>query len=271
MFFRRGAMALAVLLTLLPATPSTAQARLLIFAYGDHNEAPYARIRQDRLEGGFILELGQALAQRLGREAAFRFVPRNRITAELTAGSVDAYCMAARQYYPGFAAEQFSRGLFTDDDVVILSTALTGAVGPDILTGTRIGTVLGYIYPPQIEDLFRSARAERVDARNAESNLRKLGGGRVDAVIMPRLAWQDSVAREPALARLARPEQITIATRERNCLVSPTSDLSMADLNNALLSLEEDGSLPAMRARLGLPLPITGSSLGTMVEGAPRR
>ncbi len=263
-------MALAVLLTVLPSFPSLAQNRLMIFAYGDHNEAPYAVIRQDRLEGGFIKELGQTLAQRLGREAAFRFVPRNRISAELTAGSVDAYCMAARQYYPGFSADRFSRGLFTDDDVVILSATVTGEISSSILAGRRVGTVLGYIYPPEIEDLFRTGKAERVDARNAESNLRKLGGGRVDAVIMPRLAWLDSIKREPALARMARPEPITIATRERSCLISPASDLSVAEVDNALLSLEEDGSLTVMRTRLGQPVPGAGT-MGTIMNGTPRR
>lgn len=252
MFLRRGAMALAMLLALLPAIPSQAQNRLLIFAFGDHNESPYAKIRQDRLEGGFLLELGQAVAHQLGREAAFRFVPRNRISSELNAGSVDAYCLAAQQYYPGFTADRFSRPLFTDADVIILSDRVTGAATLDRLAGLRIGTVLGYLYPPAIEELFRTGRADRVDARNAETNLRKLGGGRVDAVIMPSLAWIDSIRREPALAGMARAEQITIARRDRTCLVSPASDLSVADLDQALLALEADGSLPAMRDRLGL-------------------
>lgn len=262
-------MALAMLLALVPAIPSQAQNRLLIFAYGDHNEAPYARIRQDRLEGGFLMDLGQALAQRLGRDAVFRFVPRNRITAELTAGSIDAYCMATRQYYPNFPAEQFTRGLFIDDDVIVLSAALKGDIGVGILDGIRIGTVLGYIYPPEIEELFRAGKAERVDARNAESNLRKLGGGRVDAVIMPRLAWLDAIKRDPSLTRMARTEQIITATRERTCLVSPASDLSVAELNVAIQSMEEDGSLPAMRASLGLPQPVTGG--GADADMVPRR
>lgn len=252
MSLRSSALVLAALLVSLAAVPTQAQSRLLIFAFGDHNEAPYARIRQDRLEGGFLLELGQAIAHRLGREAAFRFVPRNRITAELAAGTVDAYCLAAPQYYPGFTPDRFSRSLFTDDDVVILSNGVKGDATLDRLDGLRIGTVLGYLYPPAIEALFKAGRAERVDARNAETNLRKLGGGRVDAIIMPRLAWIDSIRREPALAGLARPEQITIARRDRTCLVSPASDLPMADLDAVLEALEADGTLPSLRDRMGL-------------------
>ena len=91
----------------------------------------------------------------------------------------------------------------------------------------------------------------------------------MDAVIMPQLAWKDSVRREPALARMARPEQITVAQRDRRCLISPASDLSMAELDNALEAMERDGSLPAMRVRLGLPP--AAANAGAIVNHVPRR
>lgn len=228
------------------------QAGSLTFAFGDHNEAPFALVEDGQLKGGFALEFGRALAARLGRDAIFRFVPRNRITAEISTGGVDAYCLAARPYYPAFAADRFTQPLFTDQDILLLSAGVRGPAELSSLAGARVGTVLGFLYPPVIENLFTTGTAERIDARNAEGNLRKLQGGRLDAVILPLAAWRLALSRDPAMAGSVRPDHISIAVRERVCLVAPSSPVSVPEMDMAIRSLAADGTLPAFVRDMGL-------------------
>lgn len=241
-----------------------AHARPLTFAFGDHNEAPFAIVDNGQLKGGFALEFGRALAGRLGLDAAFRFVPRNRITAEITAGSVDAYCLAAQPYYPTFAADRFTLPLFGDQDIILLSAGLRGPAELSSLTGARVGAVLGFLYPSAVETLFANGKAERIDARNAEGNLRKLQGGRLDAVILPMAAWRLALSRDPALAGAVRPDFIPVAVRERVCLISPSSPVSVPDINLAIQSLLADGTLSTLVRAMGLEIP------GGQSAGMPR-
>lgn len=241
----------AVILAALVILPP-ARAQSLIFAFGDHNEAPFALVEGGQLKGGFALEFGLALAARLGRQAAFRFVPRNRITAEIQVGNVDAYCLAANAYYPVFASDRFTRPLFADHDIVLLSAGLRGEAELSSLKGARVGAVLGFLYPPEVEAMFAGGGAERIDARNAEGNLRKLQGGRLDAVILPLAAWRQALARDPSVAGVARPDVIQIARRERTCLVSPSSTVTVAEMDEAIQSLTDDGTLPALVRAMGL-------------------
>lgn len=232
-----------------------AQAKTLTFAFGDHNEAPFALVQNGQLTGGFALDFGKALAAKLGMEAAFRFVPRNRIGAEIMAGTVDAYCLAAAPYYPSFAPDRFTQSFFTEQDVMVLSTAFPGRADLSSLNGVRVGTVLGFVYPPEVEALFASGKAERINARNAEGNLHKLMNGRLDAVILPYAAWRYALSHDPALGKAVRADFIPLVARDRVCLVSPASAASVAEMNGAIQALAADGSLAAMVRDMGLMPP----------------
>lgn len=245
----KAALALALLWTPIAAR---ADSPPIIFAFGDHNEAPFALIEDGKLQGGFLFDFAHGMAAALGRSAQFRFVPRNRIAAELVAGSVDAYCMASPAYYPAFPSDRFSEPLFIDQDVVVLTKSFGGAARLDGLSGARVGTVLGYVYPSEVETLFANGAVERIDSRNAETNLRKLVGGRLDAVILPLTSWQQVRAQDPVLLRLTRPDFIPIAERERRCLISVGGGLSVADANLAIKVLVDSGDLPDLLNRVGI-------------------
>jgi ABC-type amino acid transport substrate-binding protein len=259
----------AFLVALTISTP--ALARPLTFAFGDHNEAPFAFVENGQLKGGFALEFGRVLASRLGLDAAFRFVPRNRISAEISAGSVDAYCLAAQPYYPSFTPDRFTLSFFTDQDIVLMSAALRGPAAVESLQGAKVGAVLGFLYPPAVEDLFSSGKAERIDARNADGNLRKLRGGRVDAVILPLATWRLALSRDATLAEAARPDFIPIAVRDRVCLVSPSSPVTVSAMNQAIQSLAADGTLSLLVRDLALSTSLQSSQSPMNALGPARR
>lgn len=62
----------------------------------------------------------------------------------------------------------------------------------ELRPGTRIGTVLGYEYPPPMLDQLRRTGAVMEPAPTEEINLRKLAAGRLDAAVVNRDAVKSS-------------------------------------------------------------------------------
>lgn len=221
-------------------------------AFGDFNERPYAIIENGEISGGFLFDLGNALANRMGLEARFRHLPRNRIGPELISGNIDLYCLASPDFYPTFPISSFSAPLFVENDIMVFAREYAGATTLEGMAGARVGTVLGYAYMPEIEAMFGSGRGVREDARTATANLRKLAGGRLDAVILPALVWRDAVRQDPEIAKAVRPETLTLTAQTRTCLVSSAGAVSVDAVNQALAAMRNDGSLADLIDHHGL-------------------
>jgi ABC-type amino acid transport substrate-binding protein len=246
--------AIMLLMAIACGFPAYAQKGNLIMAFGDFNESPYAIIDNDEITGGFLFDLGNALADRMGLEARFRHLPRNRIGPELVSGNVDLYCLAASEFYPGFPTSAFSTPIFVEYNLMIFARHYTGATSLEGMAGARIGTVLGYSYLPAIEALFEDGRGIREDARTATANLRKLAGGRLDAVILPSLVWRDAIKRDPELLKAVRAEKLMLTPQNRTCLVSPAGTINIKDVNRALDMLRHDGTLASLIDQHGLTM-----------------
>lgn len=79
----------------------------------------------------------------------------------------------------------WSEALFPDENIIVSSPAKRiDYTGPDSLAGTRFAGVLGHAYAG-IDDLVKSGQIRRQDARNEESNLKKVAAGRADATLLP--------------------------------------------------------------------------------------
>lgn len=225
---------------------------IVIFGFGDFNESPYAYVEDGQLTGGLVLELGDRLAQQLDRQATYRYIPRNRLAAELKSGGIDAYCLAAPEFYRDFSEAQFTRPIFVDNDIIVLRAGYSRPATLDGLRGALVGTVLGYHYPAAVERQFAQGQTIREDARNAAANIRKLASGRLDAIILPALAWSHALAREPGLAKAARPDPIALDSRPRSCLISPAGNVSVEAVDQAIAALQESRWLQGLTRRYGL-------------------
>ncbi|WP_084437840.1 substrate-binding periplasmic protein [Niveispirillum irakense] len=260
------------LLVLISAAPARGTENpLLILGFGDFNEAPYGIVHNGELQGGVQFELGNALASQLGRRAVFRHLPRNRISQELISGSIDLYCLASPAFYPNFNASSFTQTLFTDTDLILFAADHEGPTTLEGLSGKRVGAVLGYLYTPALETMFNAGIAIREDARNADANIRKLTAGRIDAIIIPEVAWSYALAREPALSHAIRSERITLGTHNRACLVSPVGNASVEEVDRAIMALKQTRWLEGMirRFKLGEWIPSTRSTVAASHAVAP--
>ncbi|MDG5493820.1 transporter substrate-binding domain-containing protein [Niveispirillum sp. BGYR6] len=232
-------------------SPACARQGNLIMAYGDFNEPPYAWVNDGGLAGGFLHELGLALAEILDRDPQFRHLPRNRLGPELVSGNIDLYCLASAGQEPGFTESAFSTPLFIEQDIIVLSRHFNSPPTLAGLAGKRVGSVLGAVYPPMLEGLFNNSSLIREDARSDTANLRKLAGGRLDAVVLSATAWRQATQANPALAETAQTETLGLPPVSRACLVSPAGTVTVAAVNSALQTLRDNGTLAAMVQRLG--------------------
>lgn len=204
---------------------------------------PHARVEGDRVVEGLHVDLGRALARRLGHELVTRPVPRKRLAEALQRGEGDLLCDYQRDWLPGPFA--WSRP-FLPDQALLISAATAPPPGRlAALAGLPIGTVRGYVYP-EMSEVLRGAFV-RDDAPDAVANLQKLERGRLSHVLTGRrvLEYQQRIG----AVRLALHPPLVVSEVLAQCALSPSSPVGLAALNAAIQGLVNDGELARLLAR----------------------
>jgi polar amino acid transport system substrate-binding protein len=206
-------------------------------------EMPMSRFDHFVLVEGIHKDVGEALAQALGKKVRFMALPRKRITLALEKGEADVLCGYQPAWLPGKFS--WSQPFMTQVEVVLTDR---GAVRPPVigaLASQPIGTVFGYRYPQleqQLEDAF-----VRADAPSVELNLAKLAAGRLHHMSAIQ-SWFDFRQRQGAV-RVALHPPLVIATHQTRCALSLHSRISTRELDRALQKLVVDGTMGAIEAR----------------------
>lgn len=204
---------------------------------------PQARVDGDRVVEGLHLDLGQALARRLGRDLVARPVPRKRLAEALQRGEGDLLCDYQSDWLPGAFA--WSRPFIPDQALLITAAAAPAPGHLGAVAGQPIGTVRGYVYP-EVADTLRAGFV-RDDAPDALANLQKLALGRVQHALTGRrvLEYQQRVGH----IKLALHPPLVVSDVLAQCALSPSSAVSLASLNAAIQALVADGELNRLLAR----------------------
>jgi polar amino acid transport system substrate-binding protein len=204
---------------------------------------PHARIEADRVVEGLNLDIGQALARRLGRELVARPVPRKRLSEALQRGEGDLLCDYQSDWMPGAFA--WSRPFIPDQALLVTTAAAPAPAGLTALAGQPIGTVRGYVYP-EMADMLRAGFL-RDDAPDAVVNLQKLELGRVRHALTGRrvLEYQQRTGH----FKLALHPPLVVSEVLAQCALSPSSPVGLAALNAAIHGLVADGELNRLMAR----------------------
>jgi len=234
-----GVMALAGLWPLAGAQPE----RPLVMLVETSALMPQARIEDDRVVEGLHLDLGQALARRLGRSLVARAVPRKRLAEALQRGEGDLLCDYQSDWLPGVFA--WSRPFIPDQALLITAATAAAPASLTALVGQPIGTVRGYVYP-EASDALRSGFI-RDDAPDALANLHKLALGRVQHALTGRrvLEYQQRLGR----FRLPLHPPLVVSEVMAQCALSPSSPVGLAALNGAIQALVAEGELGRLLAR----------------------
>jgi ABC-type amino acid transport substrate-binding protein len=204
---------------------------------------PQARIEGDRVVEGLHLDLGQALARRLGRGLVAKPVPRRRLAEALQRGEGDLLCDYQSEWLSGSFA--WSRPFIPDQALLVTAATAQAPATLAALAGQPIGTVRGYVYP-EMNDALRSGFL-RDDAPDAVANLHKLELGRVKHALTGRrvLEYQQRIGR----FRLALHPPLVVSEVLAQCALSPSSPVGLAALNTAIQGLVGEGELNRLLAK----------------------
>lgn len=204
---------------------------------------PQARIEADRVIEGLHLDLGQALARRLGRELVAKPVPRKRLAEALQRGEGDLLCDYQSDWLPGAFA--WSRPFIPDQALLISAASAPAPATLTALAGQPVGTVRGYVYP-EMADALR-AGFMRDDAPDAVANLQKLELGRIRHALTGRrvLEYQQRIGH----FKLPLHAPLVVSEVMAQCALSPSSPVGLAALNAAIQGLVSEGELNRLLAR----------------------
>jgi ABC-type amino acid transport substrate-binding protein len=204
---------------------------------------PQARIDGDRVVEGLHVDIGQALARRLGRQLEARPVPRKRLAVALEQGEGDLLCDYQSEWLPGPFA--WSRPFIPDQALLISAASAPPLPGLAALAGQPVGTVRGYVYP-EMAEVLRGGFV-RDDAPDAVANLRKLELGRIRHALTGRrvLEYRQRIGS----FRLALQPPLVVSEVLAQCALSPRSTLPLAALNAAIQGLVAEGELGRLLAR----------------------
>lgn len=204
---------------------------------------PLAQFQNDKLSGGILKDLGEAIAQRLGRRADFISVPGDQVGAVLSKGKADGICYVRPFWIDGDF--DWTRPLIPDAELV--ASLPTAPVVRSLLDlrDRPVGTVTGYRYP-RVEQVL-GLRFQRKDSPTMEENLQKMTqGGEVRYTVLGQatMAYQLKVNRSLRL----RPD-LVFASFTAQCAFSRRGNVAFKEVNNAVNALIDDGSVAAILAR----------------------
>jgi len=139
---------------------------------------PYGDIQADRMMGGIVFDMAQAIGESTKLPVSFLVMPRNRTDAAVLAGDVDVRCYSNPAWTKVPEAHLWSKPLFDAPDVIVGRASEPPLSGIDqIPAGTPIGMVLGFVYPA-LDDRVARGSLVRDNAGDQEKNLLKLSVGR---------------------------------------------------------------------------------------------
>ena len=203
---------------------------------------PLASFADNKLSGGILKDLGEAIAQRLHRHAVFVSVAGDRVGAALSQGQADGICYVRPFWIDG--EFDWSAPLLPDTEVVASHPDMPVLRSLLDLRDRPVGTVTGYRYP-RVEQVL-GLRFRRIDSPTMEENLRNVmqGHARYTVIARSTLAYQSKINKSLKLR-----SDLTVASFTAQCAFSRRSHLPFADIDQAINGLIADGSVQQILAR----------------------
>ena len=208
---------------------------------------PYGDIQADRIHGGIVFDIGQALGESLKLPVSFLVMPRNRTDAAVMAGDVDVRCYSNPAWTKIPEQHLWSKPLFEAPDVIVGGGPGKPITNLDQLpAGTQLGAVLGFVYPA-LEDRLADGRLVRDNAGDGEKNLLKLTVGRFAYAVSNSLAV-DWYLRQNPTADIAK-WRLPLDKGDFYCGVVKTARTDPQRILTAIERLKSSGRLDKILAK----------------------
>ena len=214
----------------------------IVFIAPSNHTMPFVDIQRDKLMGGILMDVGEAIAARLNRTARFLVLPSKRIVPALNSAQADGLCYVAPGWIEG--DHNWTKPIFHNQSEVIARLDQPKIVSLSELENVPVGTIFTYHYP-DFEEILGS-RFKRIDAMSMELNLRMLEARRMDFAIVEQITldylkktnrWIDlhEVYRGPRYGAM--------------CAFSKKSSIPFQEVQDAINKLEQDGTMAEILAR----------------------
>lgn len=202
---------------------------------------PFASFHDGEISGGFLKDIGEVLAQRMGYTARFITVPGKRVPYALTQGEADGVCFVLPHWIDG--KYNWTRPTIPGAGVVVAHTSAPVLRSLKQLANERVGTVLGYRYP-ELDALGNGL--QRDDAPSVQHSLVKLVAGRSRYAIVDLSTIEYYLKTNPAVPLRI---DLTYVKYKASCAFSVSSHIKFAEVERVLAGMVEDGTLEAILAR----------------------
>jgi len=214
----------------------------LTFLAPTNHMMPFASFQDGEISGGFIKDISEVLAQRLGYQARFHTVPGKRVAIALTQREADGVWFVM----PGWIDGKFNwtRPAIPGAGVIVAHTNAPSIKSIESLANERLGTVLGYRYPEL--DAILGKSLIRDDAPSVLHSLAKLAAGRSRYAVVDEMTIAHHLRANPT-APMRR--DFTFARFKARCAFSPSAPAPFAEIDRVLGEMVEDGTIDAILAR----------------------
>ncbi len=230
------------LLALLASSAARAAPDEMVFIAPTNHAMPLAQFKDGRINNGILMELGVAIAHRLGRTARFVSVPSKRVSMVLAKGDADGVCYVMPHWIDGDFL--WSRPLIPNRVLLIAHSAAPPVRALADLAGKKVGTVAGYRYPEFEEALGN--RFIREDAPTSELTVSKLAAGRTNYAVIGQSMFDYQKRTDRTFTARAELVVISVTTR---CAFSRLSKIPFAQVDKAINALADQGGIEEILSR----------------------
>jgi polar amino acid transport system substrate-binding protein len=228
-----------LLLTAFAGAMSHAAQRELVFIAPTNHTMPFAQFKDGRLNVGILKDLGEAIAQRMGRQARFISVPSKRVGMVLAAGEADAVCYVKPEWIDGNF--NWSVPFIPNGGTVVAQPDAPRVHSLPELAGKRVGTVLGYRYP-QLEAALGD-QFLRDDAPSMEHTFSKMRAHRMQYALIEKM----TIAYHMRKFRDARLRvDFEFDAFKAQCAFARSSAVPFADSQRAIAAMVDAGAVDAI-------------------------
>jgi polar amino acid transport system substrate-binding protein len=213
---------------------------------------------------GFAIEMAKAILEPQGRKVEYAVIPWARTLEEVRAGKIAIAIGAGPSDNRGLRFGKESIG--APANVLIVRKGESFAyTGPESLKGKRLGAIRDYTYDEKLDAyIAANPQGDAVQLTSGEDavqqNLRKLLGGRVDAVV------ESTDVTKYTLAQLGLTDKVEILPQGEASPVYlavsaqwPNAEALIEALDKGVAQMRADGRLAAILAKYGVSDWATGS------------
>jgi len=203
---------------------------------------PIVRFQDGRLAGGVLKDVGDAIAQRLGRHAVYLNADVPEVKPMLTSGRADVICYVIPSWIDG--DYNWSSALIPDAEMVVARIGSPSVHSLRDLRDRPVATVAGYRYP-RVEQVL-GVHFIRTEAESIEKALQQLTDGRVQYAIIAENQLAYLQHNNPELK--VRPDLVFSAFKAQ-CAMSHKSQVPFTEFNRAIDAMLSDGTVDQILAR----------------------